>query len=455
MDSGPGEKRLHSAWWALILVIILVAFVVATAIAFTGTFRSYVPVTLTADRGGLVMETGARVKMRGVQVGRVGGIEGGNGPVKLLLEIDPDQIPRIPANVEAQISVTTAFGSKFVDLLPPAHPSVARLAAGAVLVSRNVSTEVNTVFENIVDLLEIVDPTKVNAVLTAIAEAVRGQGIQMGEAITALDDVLTELNARSETFQQDWRSFKNFNDTYNAVADDIVSILDSASTTARTVVTHSAELDTLLLNVTGFAESGTQLLVTSKDSLVDAVNTFAPTTALLHKYDPVYTCWLQGATWFLENGGYDIWGGANGKSIQLDVALLGGNDPYQYPQNLPVIAAKGGPGGRPGCGSMPDPTENFPVRQLITNTGWGTGLDVRPNPGIGHPCWANYFPVTRAVPESPSVRQCLPGPAVGPIPYPGAPPYGAPLYGPGGTPLWPGVPPAAVAAPTPEGAPAR
>ena len=78
------------------------------------------------------------------------------------------------------------------------------------------------------------------------------------------------------------------------------------------------------------------------------------------------------------------------------------------------------------------------MRQLVTNTGWGTGLDMRPNPGIGFPGWANYFPVTRAVPEPPSIRQYLPGPAPGPIPYPGAPPYGAPLYAPDGTPLWPG-----------------
>ena len=38
---------------------------------FAGTFTSYVPVTLTSDRSGLVMETNAKVKMRGVQVGRV------------------------------------------------------------------------------------------------------------------------------------------------------------------------------------------------------------------------------------------------------------------------------------------------------------------------------------------------------------------------------------------------
>ncbi|HEX9831963.1 MAG TPA: MCE family protein [Mycobacterium sp.] len=452
MSARAGEYRLHNAWWALSMVAVLALFVAATAVAFSGTFRPYVPVTVTADRAGLVMETGARVKMRGVQVGRVGRIEGDDGPVRLLLEIEPDQLAWIPANVEAQISVTTAFGSKFVDLVPPEHPSAKRLAAGAVLMSKNVTTEVNTVFENIVDLLRMVDPARVNAVLTAVADAVRGQGPRMGEATTALNAVLTALNERSGIIRADWRSFKNFNDTYAAVADDIVSILDAASTTSDNVVAHSAALDTLLLNVTGFAQSGTQLLTTSKGSLIDAVNTLAPTTALLHKYNPIYTCWLQGATWFLENGGYDVWGGRDGKSIQLDIALLGGNDPYQFPQNLPIIAAKGGPGGQPGCGSLPDASKNFPVRQLVTNTGWGTGVDFRPNPGIGHPCWADFFPVTRAVPELPSIRQCLPGPAPGPIPYPGAPPYGAPLYGPGGVPLWAGVPPAP-ASPAQEGAP--
>jgi phospholipid/cholesterol/gamma-HCH transport system substrate-binding protein len=175
---------------------------------------------------------------------------------------------------------------------------------------------------------------------------------------------------------------------------------------------------------------------------VTSVNTLEPTTNLLLKYNPEYTCWLQGATWFLNNGGYSVWGGADGRTINLDVGLLLGNDPYAYPDNLPVVAAKGGPGGKPGCGSLPDATKNFPVRQLVTNTGWGTGVDIRPNPGIGHPCWNDYFPVSRAMPKPPSIRQCLPGPAIGPVPYPGAPPYGAPLYGPGGVPLWPGLAPA-------------
>lgn len=435
-----GEHRLHSAWWTLILLAVVAVFVATTITVFAGTFHSYVPVTLTADRAGLVMETGARVKMRGVQVGRVAQINADRGPVKLKLEIDSDQIRNIPANVGAQISVTTAFGSKFVDLIPPAEPTSARLAAGAVLVSRNVSTEVNTIFENVVDLLKIIDPAKLNAVLSAVAEGVRGQGPRMGQAISDLNRVLAALNARKDVFRQDWRSFKDLDDTLDSAADDILGILDAAGTTSTTVVGHAEQLDTLLLSTLGLTNSGTNLLAAVKDPLINAVNTLESTTALLNKYNPVYTCWLQGATWYLDNGGYQAWGGGDHKSIQLDIALLGGNDAYQYPDNLPIVAAKGGPGGQPGCGSLPDASKNFPVRQMITNTGWGTGLDIRPNPGIGHPCYADWFPVTRAVPEPPKVRNCIPGPAPGPVVPAGAPPYGAPLYGPGGTSLWPAIP---------------
>jgi len=439
MSRRSGRHRLHDAWWTLILLALIGLVVLATTVAFTGTLRSYVPVTLTADRSGLVMDDGAKVMMRGVQVGRVGRIGGDKRGTSLKLEIDPDQIRYIPANVEAQISATTAFGAKFVDLVMPQNPSSARLSAGAVVHSKNVSTEINTVFENVVDLLNMIDPLKLNAVLTAVADAVRGQGERIGEATTDLNQVLQAVNARTETIRQDWRSFKNFNDTYSAAAQDIMTILNAASTTSTTVVNHSAQLDTLLLNVIGLSTSGTDLLAASRDNLVASVNLLEPTTNLLFKYSPEYTCFLQGTKWYLDNGGYSAWGGADGRTLQLDIALLLGNDPYAYPDNLPLVAAKGGPGGQPGCGSLPDATKNFPVRQLVTDTGWGTGLDIRPNPGLGHPCWADYFPVTRAVPKPPSIRQCIPGPAIGP--NPGGPPYGAALYGPGGVPLWPGLPP--------------
>ncbi|BBW99130.1 MCE-family protein MCE3A [Mycolicibacterium moriokaense] len=440
MDVSWKQRRIHPIWWTLGLFAVIATIVVVCAGLFMGSFNTYTPVILASDRTGLVMETGAKVKLRGVEVGRVAGIKSGTQPVSLTLEMFPDQLRYIPANVEAEIRATTAFGAKYVDLVYPENPSPKRLAAGQVLQSRNVSTEVNTVFENLVGVLDQIDVAKLNATLTAFADGVRGQGPRIGEATTAANEVLLEINPRMDTVAQDWRSFKGFNDTYSVAAHDILATLNAASSTSSTITSHAKDLDALLLNAIGLSTSATNLLGANKDNLVQGINELTPTTDLLLKYNPVYTCMLQGAKFFLDNGGYENIGG-NGKSIILDAAILLGDDPYKYPENLPIVAAKGGPGGKPSCGSLPDVRKNFPVRKLITNTGWGTGLDWRPNPGIGHPWYVDYFPVTRAVPEPPSVRGEGP-PAIGPVPYPGAPPYGAPLYGPGGVPLYPGVPPA-------------
>lgn len=437
-----GESRASRLWSALALVVVIVAFVYVTMGAFNKSFSSFVPVTLVSDRAGLVMEVGAKVKMRGVQVGEVGTITGGNTPVTLKLNLFPDQLKFIPANVAARIQATTIFGAKYVELVYPADPSATRLASGAVLQSDNVSTEVNTVFENLVGLLNQVDPAKLNAILSALAQGVRGQGERIGEASAGLNEVLLQLNPRSETIRADFRSLKGFADTYSASAQNILATLDAANTTSDTVNRQAKQLDALLLNITGFANSGVNLLAPNRDNYIRAINDLQSTTSLLNKYNPEYTCLLVGAKTLLDTGYPGITGGDNGKSLVVDAALLFGKDQYRYPENLTIIGAKGGPGGKPGCGSLPDVAKNFPVRDLVTNTGWGTGVDIRPNPGIGRPFYTDLFPATRGVPQPPTLRGQDRGPAPGPIPYPGAPAYGAPMYAPDGTPLYPGLPPA-------------
>jgi phospholipid/cholesterol/gamma-HCH transport system substrate-binding protein len=440
MESLRRDSRLRPGWWTLILILCLAAVVFVTGGLFSGTFTSSVPITLTSDRSGLVMEPGGKVKMQGVEVGRVGDVRGGDGGVSLKLEIFPDQLDLIPANIGAQIRATTAFGAKFVDLTYPADPSPQHLQAGAVISASNVSTEVNTVFQNLMGVLKQIDPAKLNGVLSALAEGLRGQGPAIGQATTDANEVLLALNPRADALGRDWRSLKGFSDTYSAAAQNILTVLDAASTTSATITDHAPALDALLLNVTGLSRSGENLLGASKDNLVTSVNDLESTTSLLLKYNPEITCTIVGGKHFLDNGGYKGAGG-NGRSSITDVGLLLGDDPYTYPDNLPIVGAKGGPGGKPGCGSLPYVEKMYPVRQLVTNTGWGTGTDIRTNPGIGFPGYANFFPVTRGNPRPPSIRNLFGGPAPGPIPYPGAPPYGAPMYGPDGTPLWPGLPP--------------
>ncbi len=427
-------------WWAPVLILVIAALTTLTALLFTGTLRKTVPLTLVSDRSGLVMEDGAKVKLRGVQIGSVSGIgtqRGVDGVTlsTLSLKMDPGPFGYLPGNIEAEIKSSTAFGAKYVDIIIPPE-GTGSLQPGAVVRSRNVTVEVNTVFENLQSVVQSIDPAKLNAVLTAVAESVRGKGDRIGQAITDANTVLLAVNPRMPTVQRDWQLFGQTAEAYSDAAQDIVAILDNFTTTSATITTNAGALDSLLLSAVGFSQSGITTIGANQPNLVRAMNILDPTTALFMKYSPTYACLFQGAQWFLENGGRDAMGG-NGKSVIMDAALLAGDDPYRYPDNLPIVNAKGGPGGKPSCGSLPDASKNFPVKYLVTDTGFGTGLDVRPNPGIGFPGFANYFPATKGVPEEPKIRYPG-GPAPGPWPaYPGAPAYGAPEFAPDGTPLYP------------------
>ena len=441
------SEGMHPAWWTLISVVAISGMVALTSATFSGSFKSYVPVTLISDRAGLVMDRGGKVKMRGVQVGRVSEITSGKDQVRLKLDIYPDEIRYIPANVRARIRATTLFSAKYVDLVYPSDPSHKSLAAGMVIRAESVGTEVNNMFANLVKILDQIDPAKLSGVLSALAEGLRGRGAIIGQSITDANEVLREVNPRAETIRADTRAAKGFTDTYSAAAQDILKVLDASSVTSSTITDDSQALGSLLADMIGLSRSGIALIGANKDNLIKAVSLLDPTTSLLMKYNPALTCMLVGAKTALDTGYLDATGGANGYSLIIDSTPLFGADQYRYPQNLPIVGAKGGPGGKPGCGSLPDVAANWPLRQMITNTGWGTGLDLRPNPGIAFPGYADYLPVTRGIPEPPSIRYPG-GPAPGPIPYPGAPPYGALQYAPDGTPLYPGLPSA-----PPPGAP--
>ena len=65
MDRKSGLQRIHPLWWTAALVVSVVALITLSIALFSGKLSRAVPVMLTSDRAGLVMYTGARVKLRG------------------------------------------------------------------------------------------------------------------------------------------------------------------------------------------------------------------------------------------------------------------------------------------------------------------------------------------------------------------------------------------------------
>ena len=154
---------------------------------------------------------------------------------KLSLKIDPEPFKYLPSNLEAEIKSSTAFGAKYVDLIvpPDASPAAAQAGFGGALAQRDRRGQHGV--PEPAGVVQSIDPAKLNSILSAVAESVRGKGEVIGQAITDSNNVLLAVNPRMPTVRQDWQLFGQTTKAYSDAAQNIVSILDSFSTTSTTI----------------------------------------------------------------------------------------------------------------------------------------------------------------------------------------------------------------------------
>lgn len=321
------------------LTVLALLLVVAVSIGlFQGSFTKSVPVTVISDRAGLVMYPDAKVKLNGAPVGKVESIEHlPDGGAALHLALDPDAISIIPANVGAEITSSTVFGSKFVELVPPRQPSPEAVRAGATIEGDRVTVELNTVFEKLVSVLSEVDPAKLNQTLGAVSKSLNGRGQKFGQTLADLDSALVNLNPALDSLNHVLEVSPT---VFNALADaspDLLSVVSNTTRLSDTIVDQQDSLNALLLSGIGLADIGTDVLSENRQPLSDVVHLLVPTTDLTNQYGPALTCGL-GAMLPLANGPGLPWPG----SVLLQSFFLG-RERYRYPGNLPKVAAKGGP----------------------------------------------------------------------------------------------------------------
>jgi virulence factor Mce-like protein len=319
--------------------VIAIAAIVAVSIGlFRDSFTKTVPVTVISDRAGLVMNPDAKVKLNGAQVGKVASIDSlPDGQAALHLAIDPKMVDVIPANVGADITSSTVFGSKFVELVPPADPSAQPLRADQVIKGNHVTVEINTVFQQLVSVLSQIEPAKLNQTLGAIAKGFNGRGDKFGQSLVDLDAALTTLNPSLDTLNHEIAIAPTVFGAYSDAAPDLLNTVTNATKISDTIVDQNNNLDSLLVSAIGLADVGTEVLSTNRQPLTDVLHLLVPTTDLLNQYNAALTCGV-GALVPLATGPGSALPGAT-----LLQSFFLGRERYRYPSNLPKVAAKGGP----------------------------------------------------------------------------------------------------------------
>ncbi len=370
-----------------ITAILLTIVAVLVYLQFRGDFTPKTRLTMVSDRAGLVMDPGSKVTYNGVEIGRVTGVEAidrnGSTQAQLSLDVNPKYIMLIPANAIAEIKATTVFGNKYVSFRSPANPSAQRISSADVIDVSHVTTEFNTLFETLTSISEKVDPVKLNLTLSAAAEALNGLGTKFGQSVLNGNAVLDDINPQMPQIRSNIRQLANLADVYKQASPDFWDFLDHAVTTAGTLNQQQGDLDAALLASTGFGNTGADVFERGAPYFIAGQRDLVTTSRLLDTYSPELFCMIRN---YATSKAKDSAGG-NGYSIDFHIGLTGAPNPYVYPDNLPRVNAKGGPGGAPGC--WQEITHDFwPAPYLVAD--YGASLAPYNHVELGQPILTEY-----------------------------------------------------------------
>lgn len=326
---------------AAALILALVALIVAASIQFLGGFKSTVPVTLEASRAGLVMNPQAKVKLRGVEVGRVDTITESDGKAILKLNIASDQLSRIPGNVTADIKSNTIFGAKAVYLEVPESGASGTLRSGQTITADHVVVELNTVYQQLVNVLAKLQPEKLNATIGAIDTALNGKGDQIGHGVAGLSTLLAKTNPHLDELNQLFVQAATVTNVYADKAPELMRTIDNTIFLGNTLVDNTSNLDALLVNATGMADTVDGILAPRKAKIIKMLSDLNPTAELLGYQAPGLQCFIT-ATAYTGQLAAPIFGLKDGQ-LKLNAGLLPGKEPYRYPMNLPEVNVDGPP----------------------------------------------------------------------------------------------------------------
>jgi phospholipid/cholesterol/gamma-HCH transport system substrate-binding protein len=343
--------------------VVAIAAIVALAIAlFRGSFNETVPVTVISDRAGLVMNPDAKVKMRGVQVGQVSSIEERpDGKATLHLAMDKSQLHLIPSNVGVDITSSTVFGAKFVQLLPPDDPSPEKMRDGQVLQGEHVTVEINTVFQRLVQVLDKIDPAKLNETLGAIAAAFNGRGEKIGQTASDFNAWLAKIEPSLPNLAHDIEAAVPTLNAYADAAPDLITTAEATTRISNSLVDEQENLDAFLVSATGLADIGNEVVGGNRQALGEVLNLLVPTTDVLNRYNQSLWCGIGGLAVFAKSPPLPAPG------VLTTASLLMGSERYRYPKDLPKVAAKG----RPYCQELglPEVPPEFRVPAIVSDVG--------------------------------------------------------------------------------------
>jgi phospholipid/cholesterol/gamma-HCH transport system substrate-binding protein len=261
------RRRSLETGLGLGLVAALVASVLVIYKSFSGDFGDDVTVSAHLSKVGDALEPGDIVTYRDMIVGRVTTATGSlDGTALLGLKIHRDDAKVIPADVTAVAVPASLFGATKVMLLPPSQDTGSRLAGGDVIAADTTPTaqSLQTALANAYTLLTAVHPAQLDAALSALADALRGQGEHLGHLVEQADAYLKKLAPSLPALNTVISSLADVTDELAANAPSLLTSVGNLLVAAKGIQ-QSKQAVAQLLDVAPTAVADAQLLLSPEN----------------------------------------------------------------------------------------------------------------------------------------------------------------------------------------------
>lgn len=372
----PNPMQRHRRALLGLSYVVVVALLMATSVAAYNKdlpWQHTASLSLTTSQAGLGLNKQSDVKFQGLRVGEVRGIESNGSSSTVKLAIDRDLVGTIPADVDAMIVPKTLFGEKYVDLRRPADTEArSHLADGDVIKQSQTSVELGEIFDRLVPVLQTLQPARLSAVLSSLADALDGRGEDIARSLRTTREVLHRLSPAYDDLVHDFRALATTADVYADAAPDLISTFTDAAAIAReNLVPHEKDLAALLDAATGTSRVTEEVLRTNRDDLVALSGRSRPVLRVLRTYAGEIPCILD--TLDYGNRLANLAAGARGPYIALSVDMVVDRPGYDYPKDLPSNPRaeandknlpEGVPSWKPHCPRLPQRVLDLPKSPL-------------------------------------------------------------------------------------------
>ena len=275
----------------------------------------------------------------------------------------------------------TLFGEKFVALSTDDTSTAPALRQGSVIGQDNSATarETSQALDDLLPLLQALQPQDLSTTLNALSSAVRGRGDRIGQNLELVDSYLRELNPSVPTLGEDFRGVADLADTLTTASPDVLDVLDDFSAISRDLVETEQPLSTFLRTTTTSTGELEDFLATNEQRLIHLAADSLPTLQVYQRYSPEFPCLLKGIERQANDLGIPAFGG-NQPGLHITLEFVEDQGAYRTGDE-PRYGEDAGP----TCRGLPPnpPIRPFPIDIEVTD---GYCDDQEEAPGVQTEC---------------------------------------------------------------------